>query len=181
MKKKAIIITVAVLVVLALGIGMTLFLTNGFTVGRITAKVYNVQNVYDEIWNLLKREEYGEKTVLTNSDPVASKIYELGFFDSIRIPECNTVLSNRTGTLWIHINTGEYKTDITGDTSEIVVSYEYDIRTKTLKLYGTENENYLLDHFLTTYFAWQKAGKSSTGYSTDNLGDYSVQIMYLDN
>ena len=85
-KKKAILIPIVVAAVLAIGTGLALFLTRGFTQGRITGRVYNVQNVYDELWNLLKREEYGQQTVLTGSDPTASKVFELGVFDSSVFP-----------------------------------------------------------------------------------------------
>ena len=180
MKKKAIIIISILLAVLALGVGLALFLTNGFTVGRITDKVYNVQNVYDEIWNLLKQEEYGKKTVLTDLDPTASKVYELGVFDYLRIPKCNATLMNRTGTLWISINTGEFVTeDTTGRICEKYVVYEYDCHAKTLKITGTDNEDYLIDHFLTDYFKRQESDKSQTEYSIGKFGDYSTEIVNL--
>ena len=179
MKRKAIIIISIVLAVLVLGVGMTLFLTNRFTVGRITAKVYNVQNVYDEIWNLLKQEEHGKKTVLTDLDPTASKVYELGVFDYIRIPKCNATLTNRAGSLWISIHTGEFVTDADGRICEKYVVYEYDFRSKKLKITGTDNEDYLIDQFLTDYFRRQASDKLQTEYSIGKLGDYSIEIVDL--
>ena len=179
MKRKAIIIISIVLTVLVLVVGMTLFLTNGFTVGRITAKVYNAQNVYDEIWNLLKQEEHGKKTVLTDLDPTASKVYELGVFDYLRIPKCNATLTNRTGTLWISINTGEFVTDTVGRIREKYVVYEYDFRSKKLKITGTDNEDNLIDQFLTVYFRQQESDKLKTEYSIGKLGDYSIEIVDL--
>ena len=178
MKRKAIIVIAIVFAALALVIGMTLFLTNGFTVGRITAKVYNVQNVYDEIWNLLKREEYGENTILTDSDPNASRVYELGVFDFIRIPKYNATLMNRTGSLWIQIHTGEIVTDETGIYEKYVI-YEYDCRSKTLKITGTDNEDYMINQFLTDYFKLQASDESQTDYSIGKLGDYSIEIVDL--
>ena len=180
MKKTAVIITAVVLAAIAAGIGTALFLTNGFSVGRITGNVYNVRNVYDEIWNLLKREERGEKTVLTGSDPESSKVYELGVFDFIRIPSCGTTLSNRQGTLWISVNTGEYEPDLTGAPREKEVSLEYDVRTKTLTLYDVKAEKYLRDRFLSVYFARQDPDDPETKYSLDDLGEYSVRITYND-
>ena len=179
MKRKAIIIISIVLAVLVLGVGLTLFLTNGFTVGRITAKVYNIQNVYDEIWNLLKQEEHGKKTVLTDLDPTASKVYELGVFDYIRIPKCNATLTNRTGSLWISIHTGEFVTDTVGRIREKYVVYEYDFRSKKLKITGTDNEDYLIDQFLTDYFRQQASDKLQIEYSIGKLGDYSIEIVDL--
>lgn len=180
MKKTAVIITAVVLAVIAAGIGTALFLTNGFSVGRITGNVYNVRNVYDEIWNLLKREERGEKTVLTGSDPESSKVYELGVFDFIRIPSCGATLINRQGTLRIIVNTGEYVTDVTGDTREKIANAKYDVRTKTLTIYGIEAGDYLRDRFLSWYFALQDPEKPETKYSLDDLGEYSVRITYND-
>ena len=179
-KKPAMIIAAVVLALIAAGFGIALFLTNGFSFGRITGKVYNVRNVYDEIWNLLKREERGEETVLTASDTEASKVYELGVFDYIRIPSCGATLSNRQGTLWISVNTGEYEPDLTGAPREKEVSLEYDVRTKTLTLYDVKAEKYLRDRFLSVYFARQDPEKPETKYSLDDLGEYSVRIIYND-
>lgn len=179
MKRKAIIVIAIVFAVFALVLGMMLFLTNGFTIGRITAKVYNVQNVYDEIWNLLKLEEHGENTILTDSDPDASKIYELGVFDFIRIPKCNATLTNRDGSLRISIHIGETVTDSTGGTYEKYVVYEYDCHSKTLKITGTDNEDYLINQFLTDYFKRQASDKSQTEYSIGKLGVYSIDIVDL--
>ena len=175
MKRKTIILLI-IAATLAVSIGMTLFLTNGFTVGRITNKVYNVQNVYDEIWNLLKREEFGKETILTKSTSTSDKVYELGVFDYICIPECNTTMTNRTGSLWILIDTGETFAE-DGKLREKQVIYEYNYRTRTLMIHGTDSEDYLIEHFLTTYFSWQESGKAQEKYSLGNLGNYSIEIV----
>ncbi len=181
MKKKAIFVrTVVVIAVLFAIIGLTLFFTGGFTVGKITNRVYNTQNVYDEIWNLLLREEAGQETVLTCATANASKVYELGVFDYIRIPECHATLTNRTGDLRISINTGEFVTEeATGRTREKYVVYEYNYKTKTLRLSGTDSESYLADSFLSEYFKWQNVNTSKAKYSLENLGDYSVIMSDL--
>lgn len=181
MKKKTIVFTVTIILALAISVfGLIAFLTSGFTVGKITNKVYNVQNVYDELWNLVSSEGHGNNTVLTTATSEAKTVFEMGVFDYIQIPEYHMALSNRTGVLWIHIGTGEYYKDSIGRTREKTVDYEYNCRTKTLKTYYTENETYLIDLFLDQYFEWQKANNKNSHYSLEDLGDYSLIVAILD-
>ena len=50
-----------------------------------------------------------------------------------------------------------------------------------MKIYGSEDENCLIEQFLTRYFAWRAAENAGTEYSLDDTGDYSVRVMYVDN
>ena len=163
MKNKTKKIIIAVLIFTIVAIVMTLFLTDGFTVDRITGKVYNVQNVYDEIWNLMQLERQGQQTILTKYDPDSKRLYDFGQFEGIGIPICDAyVVLSRMGTL-----------DILRP--EDCHNYiKYDCRTKTLTIHGTQDEDYLIEEFLTYYFNCQNAEKIDTKYSLDNLGEYNV-------
>ena len=180
MKKKTIVLTVSIIIVLVVSVfGLIAFLSSGFTVGKISNRVYNVQNVYDELWNLVSSEGHGNDTILTTSTSEAKTVFELGVFDYIQIPECHITLSNRTGVLWIHIFTGEYYEDKYGKAEEKIVGYEYNCRTKELKAYHTDNEAYLIDFFLNQYFEWHKENNSKSCYSLEDLGDYSLVVVDL--
>ena len=83
MKKKIIIfstVTIAIIVVAVLA------LTNKFTKGVITGKLYQVDNVYEEIYNTVISERNGTRTVLTTSVEGSEVDYDFGFFSSINIP-----------------------------------------------------------------------------------------------
>ena len=162
-KTKKIIITVLIFTIAA--IVMTLFLTDGFTVDRITGKAYNVQNVYDEIWNLMQLERQGQQTILTKYDPNSKRLYDFGQFEGIRVPICDAYveLSRMMGTLNI----------LRPDDFHIYI--KYDCRTKTLTIHGTQDEDYLIEEFMTYYFNCQNAEKIDTKYSLDNLGEYNVK------
>ena len=83
MKKKIIIfstVTIAIIVVAVLA------LTNKFTKGVITGKLYQVDNVYEEIYNMVISERNGTRTVLTTSVEGSEVDYDFGFFSSINIP-----------------------------------------------------------------------------------------------
>ena len=179
-KKTVVIISTITVVITVAAVGLAAFLTSGFTFGKISKEVYNIQNVYDEIWNLVNSEGHGNSTVLTKAISDAEAIFELGVLDYIRIPECKATLSNRSGTLWISICTGEYFfEETTGRKSEKYVVYEYDCHTKALSISGSEDEAYMIDRFLTKYFEWKKASNSQSDYSLDNLGNYSVTLVDL--
>lgn len=177
MKKKSFVrLAIISSLILASLSGAVLFFTNGFSVGRITGKVYNAQNVYDEIWNLMIREKRGEKTVLTDSSGAGAS-FEFGTFSYIDIPECKANLSFSSGKLSIIIRTGEFFTEtVTEKTREKYVLYEYDPRTKVLSIKGAGNEDLLSGSFLSYYFRRQASRKSKPAYSTGEPGNYSVII-----
>lgn len=180
MHRRTVVIIAAVITAIAVAVvGLAALLTNGFTYGKISNKVYNVQNVYDEIWNLMAAEGRGNETILTKATPGAEAVFEFGRLDYIRIPECKATLSNH-GTLWISIYTGEYVSEgPAGRICEKYVVYEYDCRAKALTISGTENEAFMTDRFLTEYFEWRKAADSRSDHSLDDLGDYSVTVEDL--
>ena len=62
MKRKIIIISAVVVTVIVVAV---LALTNMFTKGAITGKLYRVDNVYEEIWNMVTSEKNGTQTILT--------------------------------------------------------------------------------------------------------------------
>ncbi len=83
MKKKIIISGVVVISIIVVAV---IVLTNMFTKGVITGKLYRVDNVYEEIWNMVNSEKNGIQTVLTTSIEGSEVDYDLGCFAHISIP-----------------------------------------------------------------------------------------------
>ena len=164
--KKKIKIAVALLIVLAIIILPTLWLTNCFTQNRLTSKLYRPDNVYEEIWNLVVSEQFGTPTVLTTSTEGAYAHYGLGEFEQVNIPELDMAV------LWMYdphkLLEFFFKTD------EGYVMFVYDYETKTL--YGEEQPEFLMENFLKYYLEWNK---EETKYTPDNLGNASFK--YVDN
>lgn len=164
--KKTIVIAVVVIAVL---LTSTLVLTNNFTKGRITGRLYRVENVWEEIWNLMVSEKHGTRTVLTTSTEYSYVDYDLGHFDHIYIAVCDgcgVTLSFHHDyglCIWLTETDGEQKT---------TTLYTYDYRSHTL--YGKQEEAYLTDRLLSSYFSW--AGKDSS-FDLDDLGEYSFVMM----
>ena len=83
MKKKIIISSAVAISILVVAV---LTLTNMFTKGVITGKLYRVDNVYEEIWNMVNSEKNGTQTVLTTSIEGSEVDYDLGSFVQVSIP-----------------------------------------------------------------------------------------------
>lgn len=165
--KKTVVIAVVVIAVL---LTSTLVLTNNFTKGRITGRLYRVENVWEEIWNLMVSEKHGTRTVLTTSTEDSHVDYDFGLFDHIYIAVCDgcgvslSFYDYDDGLcIWLNETDGEQKT---------TTLYTYDYRSHTL--YGQREEAYLTDRLLTPYFSW--VGEDS-GFDPEDLGEYSFVMM----
>ena len=93
MKKKIIIFIAVIITIIVVA---TLALTNMFTKGVITGKLYRVDNVYEEIYNMVIAERNGAETVLTTSIEGSEVDYDFGCFENVSIPvndEYEVVLS----------------------------------------------------------------------------------------
>lgn len=162
MKKWIIVISVAVLSVALI----IMVVTGGFTKNILTGKIYRPQNVYEEIWNLLLIEEHTtNKTVLTSSTKTAEEDWDFGIdFVGIHIPECNVTISwersnRRELSFLLSLGKGEY------------VHFIYNYETKTL--FGDTEHSYLMENFLTDYFAWCEAASDfSSDFSAESLGEF---------
>ncbi len=136
------------------------------------SRVKNVQNVYDEVWNLMSDECRGKKTVLSSATPEAYKDFDPWL--QLSIPEHHAGLShvpNYDGRdkLWI----GLYLPMEQEDASTRSVYYIYDADTKLLT--GEKDEVYLLENFLKLYFDWMEAGGKRSEYSPESLGEYNFE------
>ena len=168
MKKKIIgTIVITIIIITTITVTSVLALTNMLTKGMITGKLYRVDNVYEEIWNLVNSEKNGIKTVLTIKVNGAYVDYDFGCFDRVVIPineDCNVVLSfgNDTMRIWIFGDKNEYsKTPL----------YVYDYEKNTL--YGNREEAYLISNFTSLYYSW--VGDNSK-FDLDNLGNYEFVL-----
>lgn len=164
--KKTIVIAVVVIAVL---LTSTLVLTNNFTKGRITGRLYRVENVWEEIWNLMVSEKHGTRTVLTTSTGDWYVDYDFGQFDHVYIAVCDgcgVTLSFHHDyglCIWLTETDGEQKT---------TTLYTYDYRSHTLC--GAREEDYLTDRLLSSYFSW--VGEDSE-FDLESLGKYSFVMM----
>ncbi len=142
-------------------------LTRGYTQGVLTGRIYNVENVFDEIWNLFISESHGTRTILTKSTEGAFADYDLGWFQNVQIPEIGIVIAMDEGkalVFYFHENGMEQQT-----TKHFVYSYP----NKTL--YYDRDLDSFFQRFLTAYFEW--AGKSSK-FALDRLG--KVETVFCD-
>ena len=83
MKKRTLIFIVVTITIIVVAIAA---LTNMFTKGVITGKLYRVDNLYEEIYNMVVSEKNGIQTALTTSVENSKVIYEFGLIDQINIP-----------------------------------------------------------------------------------------------
>lgn len=162
MKKKIIIfgiITIAIIVVAVLA------LTNKFTKGVITGKLYQVDNVYEEIYNMVISERNGTRTVLSTSVEGSKVDYDFGLFSSIGIPVNDAywvVLSFNNPEelrIWLFEN---------NHTNDDCACYVYNYKSNTL--YGNQEEARLIEIFLSPYFSWVG---SDGKFNPENYGNYT--------
>jgi len=160
MKKKIIISSIATISIIVIAV---LTLTNMFTKGVITGKLYRVDNVYEEIWNMVNSEKYGTQTILTTSIEGSEVVYGLGCFEQVSIPvndEYRVALSFGQDELRIWLFDKNSKNHD--------ACYVYNDQTNTL--YGNQEESHLIDKFISLYYSWaENEGK----FHSENQGDYT--------
>ena len=162
MKKKIIIFSTVAIAIIVVAV---LALTNKFTKGVITGKLYQVDNVYEEIYNMVISERNGTRTVLTTSVEGSKVDYDFGLFSSIGIPvndAYTVVLSFHHPDelrIWLFEN---------NHTNDDCACYVYNYKSNTL--YGNQEEARLIEMFLSPYFSWVGSdGKFNPG----NYGNYT--------
>ncbi len=166
MKKKIIISSAVAIAITVLAL---LALTNMFTKGQITGKLYRVDNVYEEIWNMVNSEKNGTQTILTTSINGSEVDYDFGCFEQVNIPV------NDEYTVVLHF----YQNELSQDELSIwlfennkknrdVVRYVYNHQNNTL--YGNKEESLLIDNFIMLYYSW--VGDDGK-FDSQNPGDYT--------
>ena len=147
--KKKIIISVAIVTVIVVAV---LALTNMFTKGAITGKLYRVDNVYEEIWNMVNSEKNGTQTILTTSIEGSEVVYELGCFQQVSIPV------NDEYRVALCFDQNEFNQDEliiwlfeNNDDDHDTPLYVYNYQTNTL--YGNRAESHLIDKFISFYYS----------------------------
>ena len=169
LKKKILICSAVVITILVTAV---LALTNFFTKGVITGKLYRVDNVYEEIWNLVNSEKNGNQTILTTSIEGSEVDYELGCFQQVNIPANDayrvalTFRQNESYQeeliIWLFAKNGENQEN---------ACYVYNWQTNTL--YGNQEESHLTEVFTSLYYSWPgNDGK----FNSENQGDYTFTL-----
>lgn len=139
-------------------------LTNAFTKGAITGKLYRVDNVYEEIFNMVNSEKNGTPTALTASRDDAYVDYDLGAFVNVYVP----ISDKHTASLSfdrneLHIWLREKNSE---DHKRALYVYNYQTNT----LYGDQDESYLIENFTLFYYSW--VGDDGK-FSAENSGEYT--------
>ncbi len=166
MKKKVIIIGIVAITIV---VAFVLALTNMFTRGAITGKLYRVENIYEEIWNTVNSEKNGNRTVLTTAIEGSWVDLDFGFFQNVIIPvndEYSVSLSFHQNKfyqyelyIWLfEKNSGNHDTPL----------YVYNYETNTL--YGKREESLLTEKFTSLYCSW--VGNDGK-FNLENPGDYT--------
>lgn len=166
MKKKIIIGSVVAISIIVVAV---LALTNMFTKGVITGKLYRVDNVYEEIWNMVNSEKNGTQTILTTSIEGSKVVYGLGCFEQVSIP----VNDEYRVALCFYQN--EFHQDEliiwlfeSNDEDHDTPVYVYNYQTNTL--YGNHEESLLNEQFTSFYYSW--VGNDGK-FNPENQGDYT--------
>lgn len=161
MKKKIIISSAVAISIIVVAV---LTLTNMFTKGVITGKLYRVDNIYEEIWNMVISEKNGTQTILTTSIEGSEVDYDFGCFEHVNIPvndEHSVALSFDQDELCIWLFEKNSKNHNTA-------CYVYNYQTNTL--YGNQEESHLIDKFTSLYYSW--VGNDGK-FDSENQGDYT--------
>ena len=160
MKKKTIIRSAVAISIIII----VLTLISFFYKGIITGKLYRVDNVYEEIWNMLNYEKNGTETILTTAIEGTYVGYDFGCFQHVRIPvnsEYKVVLSFDHDELCINL----FENDSPNHEG---ACYVYNYQSNTL--YGDHEESLLFDNFLSLYYSW--VGNDGK-FNPENQGNYT--------
>lgn len=164
MKKRTIIVSAIAITTIVVAV---LALTNMFTKGEITGKLYRVDNVYEEIWNMVNSEKNGTQTILTTSIQGSYVDYDFGFFEHVNIPvnsQYYVVLSFYHDELCIWLFENNSK-------NHDAACYVYNYQSNTL--YGNRQESHLIDNFTSLYYSW--VGNDGK-FNPENQGDYTYKF-----
>ncbi|MBQ7968483.1 MAG: hypothetical protein IJ292_01490 [Clostridia bacterium] len=174
MKKKTIIISAVVVTVIVVTIIVVavIALTNMFTKGVIAGKLYRVDNVYEDIWNMVNSEKNGTRTILTTSIEGSEVVYDLGCFHQVSIPV------NDEYRVALRFYQNEFCQDELciwlfekNSKSYDAACYVYNYQTNTL--YGNQEEAHLIDKFTSLYYSW--VGNDGK-FNSENQGDYTFVL-----
>ena len=161
MKKRTIIFIAVTITIIVVAIAA---LTNMFTKGVITGKLYRVDNLYEEIYNMVISEKNGIQTALTTSVENSEVIYEFGLFDKIDIP-----VNDRYTVVLSFVNQDELSIRIfeNNSTSRQSSLYVYNYQSNTL--YGNQPEAHLNKTFIELFYSL--VGNKAK-FGLDNYGNY---------
>ena len=167
MKKRTLIFIVVTITIIVVAIAA---LTNMFTKGVITGKLYRVDNLYEEIYNMVVSEKNGIQTALTTSVENSEVIYEFGLFDQINIP-----VNDRYTVVLGFVNQDELSIWIfeNNSTSRESSLYVYNYQSNTL--YGNQPEAHLNKTFIELFYS--PVGNEAK-FGLDNYGNYT--FVYTD-
>jgi hypothetical protein len=167
MKKKTIIFIAVTITIIVVAIAA---LTNMFTKGVITGKLYRVDNLYEEIYNMVVSEKNGVQTVLTASVKDSKVIYEFGLFDQINIP-----VNDRYTVVLGFVNQDELSIWIFENNSPNRQSSLYVYNYQSNTLYGNQPEAHLIKTFIDPFYSL--VGNKAK-FGLDNYGNYT--FVYTD-
>ena len=135
-----------------------------------TGRLYRVDNVYEEIYNMVISERNGSQTILTTSIEGSEVDYDLGCFEQVNIPvndEYSVVLSfvNQDELSILIFENNNFENDSIRRKSSCYV-YNYQSNT----LYGNREEAHLIEAFISPYYSWiGNDGK----FDPENNGNYT--------
>lgn len=167
MKKKIIIFSAVIITITVVTI---LSLTNMSTKRTITGRLYRVDNVYEEIYNMVISERNGSQTILTTSIEGSEVDYDFGCFEQVNIPvndEYSVVLSfvNQDELSILIFENNNFENDSIRRKSS---HYVYNYQSNTL--YGNGEEAHLIEAFISPYYSWiGNDGK----FDRENNGNYT--------
>ena len=162
MKKKIIIFSAVIITIIVVAI---LVLTNMFTKGVITGKLYRVDNVYEEIYNMVISERNGSQTILTTSIEGSEVDYDFGCFEQVNIP-----VNDEYAVVLSFVNQDELNIVLfeNNDKRHYATRYVYNYQSNTL--YGNREEAHLIEIFISPYYSWiGNDGK----FDPENNGNYT--------
>ena len=162
MKKKIIIFSAVIITIIVVAI---LVLTNMFTKGVITGKLYRVDNVYEEIYNMVISERNGSQTILTTSIEGSEVDYDFGCFEQVNIP-----VNDEYAVVLSFVNQDELNIVLfeNNDKRHDATRYVYNYQSNTL--YGNREEAHLIEIFTSPYYSWiGNDGK----FDLENNGNYT--------
>ena len=158
MRKKIIIGSMIVVLIVACVLG----LTQNFTKGVLSKRVYFPDNVFDEIWNLTVSESRGNKTILTTSAEDAEVDFDFGVeFVGVYFRKLDAsvhLASNKDLKLYLWQEEGD------------PIVFVYDCESKTL--YSEEDVACITENFLNHYF--DRYNRDSK-FSSSDLGKFTYK------
>ena len=135
------------------------------------------KNIFDELYYEVRGIENGRNSYLLTEELEPEKMYDFGQCEGVSLGAWNVLLNTGANELWFYIS--EFEETENGPVCKRSVQFWYEKDEKVL--HGGQPTEYVVEKFLSLYFAFCQENGIKSRYSAGDLGEFSMEVQeYMD-